>query len=244
MIGPPLAPIGSISVLRLPGDHDTWSVTVFMATGDRPLKRLRHTAAWMKVVQACPLHAPWLEGQPITDILPMSGIMDRYRRFVVDGRPVATGFLAVSDAWACTNPSAGRGLTVGFKHAVRLRDVLHDAEEFHEITEAEIAPWYWSQIADDRARIAEITALREGRQPSPPTDELAQLMRDLRRFTPVDPDIARASLEYIGTLTPIQEIANRSDLRDKLTYIEQSLNDAPPPAMPGPDRAQLLDLLT
>jgi 2-polyprenyl-6-methoxyphenol hydroxylase-like FAD-dependent oxidoreductase len=252
MVGPPLAAIGSISMLRLPGDHDTWSLTIFTATGDRPLKRLRAVAAWTKVVQACPLQAPWLEGEPITEILPMSGIMDRYRRFVVDGRPVATGFLAVSDAWACTNPSAGRGLTVGFKHAVRLRDVLHDgdrdpyavAEEFHEITEAEIAPWYWSQIADDRARIAEITALREGRQPSPPTDELAQLMRDLRRFTPVDPDIARASLEYIGTLTPIQEIANRSDLRDKLTYIEQSLNDAPPPAMPGPDRAQLLDLLT
>jgi 2-polyprenyl-6-methoxyphenol hydroxylase-like FAD-dependent oxidoreductase len=223
-----------------------------MATGDRPLKRLRHTAAWMKVVQACPLHAPWLEGQPITDILPMSGIMDRYRRFVVDGRPVATGFFAVADAWACTNPSAGRGLTVGFKHAARLRDVLHDvdgdpyalAEEFHEITEAEIAPWYWSQIADDRARIAEITALREGRRPSPPEDELAQLIRDLLRFTPVDPDIARATLAYFGTLTPIQEIAQQSDLRDKLTSLKQSMRDAPPPAIPGPDRAQLLDLLS
>jgi 2-polyprenyl-6-methoxyphenol hydroxylase-like FAD-dependent oxidoreductase len=252
MIGPPLAPIGSISVLRLPGDHDTWSVTVFMATGDRPLKRLRHTAAWMKVVQACPLHAPWLEGEPITEILPMSGIMDRYRRFVVDGRPVATGFFAVADAWACTNPSAGRGLTVGFKHAARLRDVLHDvdgdpyalAEEFHEITEAEIAPWYWSQIADDRARIAEITALREGRRPSPPGDELAQLIRDLLRFTPVDPDIARATLAYFGTLTPIQEIAQQSDLRDKLTNLKQSMRDAPPPAIPGPGRAQLLDLLS
>jgi hypothetical protein len=130
-----------------------------------------------------------------------------------------------------------------------LRDVLHDvdrdpyavAEEFHEITEAEIAPWYWSQIADDRARIAEITALREGRQPPPPADELAQLMLDLRRFTPADPDIARATLEYIGTLTPIQEIAQQSDLRDKLTNIKQSVT---PPAIPGPDRPQLLELLS
>ena len=252
MIGPPLASIGSISLLRLPGDHDTWSVTIFAVTGDRPLKRLRHAAIWTKVVQACPLHAPWLEGQPITEILPMSGIMDRYRRFVVDGRPVATGFFAVADAWACTNPSAGRGLTVGFKHAVRLRDVLHTgdanpyalAEEFHEITETEAAPWFWSQIADDRARIAEIMAVREGRQPAPPADEPARLMRDLDQFAPADPDIARAMLEYIGTLTPIQEIADRLDLRDKLAAVKQSVNDAPPPAIPGPDRAQLLELVS
>jgi 2-polyprenyl-6-methoxyphenol hydroxylase-like FAD-dependent oxidoreductase len=252
MVGPPLAPIGSISILRLPGDHDTWSVTVLTATGDQPVKRLRDAASWTRVVAACPLHAPWLEGQPITEILPMSGVLDRYRRFVVDGCPVATGFFAVADAWACTNPSAGRGLTVGFKHAVRLRDILHRgdadpyalAEEFHAITETEIAPWYWSQIADDRTRIAEITAVREGRQPPPPADELAQLIIDLRRFTRVDPDIARASLEYHGTLTPIQEIADRPDLRDKLTAVKQSINDAPPPAIPGPDRAQLLELMS
>jgi 2-polyprenyl-6-methoxyphenol hydroxylase-like FAD-dependent oxidoreductase len=251
MRGPALAPIGSISIVRLPGDHDTWSLTVFTATGDQPLKRLRDVARWTRVVEACPLHAPWLEGQPISEILPMSGIMDRYRRFVLDGRPVATGFFAVADAWACTNPSAGRGLTVGFKHAVRLRDVLHGdetdpytrAEQFHEITETEVAPWYWSQIAADRARVAEITAAREGRQPHPPADELAQLMVDLSRFTPLDADIARASLEYIGTLTPIQEIAERPELREKLTAVKQSIDDAPPPAIPGPGRAQLLELV-
>jgi flavin-dependent dehydrogenase len=43
----------------------------------------------------------------------MAGILDRYRRFVVDGAPVVTGYAAVGDAWACTNPSAGRGISVG-----------------------------------------------------------------------------------------------------------------------------------
>ncbi|PWW23394.1 FAD dependent oxidoreductase [Geodermatophilus normandii] len=32
-IGPPLCPLGSISVLTLDGDNDTWSVTVFTRTG-------------------------------------------------------------------------------------------------------------------------------------------------------------------------------------------------------------------
>ena len=29
-------------------------------------------------------------------------IVDRYRRFRVDDKPVATGFASVGDAWACT----------------------------------------------------------------------------------------------------------------------------------------------
>ena len=34
----------------------------------------------------------------------MGGIVDRYRRFRVDDKPVATGLASVGDAWACTNP--------------------------------------------------------------------------------------------------------------------------------------------
>ena len=123
-VGGALTPLGSISLLTLPGDNDTWSVTIFVATGDQPLKNLRHEEQWMKAIRACPLHAHWLDGEPITSVLAMSGIADRYRRFVVDGTPVATGFVGVADAWACTNPSAGRGLTVGFLHALRLRDAV------------------------------------------------------------------------------------------------------------------------
>jgi hypothetical protein len=43
-----------------------------------------------------------LDGTPIIPVLPMAGILDRYRRFVVDDRPVITGFAVVGDAWACT----------------------------------------------------------------------------------------------------------------------------------------------
>jgi hypothetical protein len=45
----------------------------------------------------------------VTDVLPMGGTIERYRRFVVDGVPVATGIVSVGDSWACTNPSLGRG---------------------------------------------------------------------------------------------------------------------------------------
>ncbi len=82
----------------------------------------------------------------------MAGILDRYRRFVVDGKPVATGFAAVGDAWACTNPSAGRGLSVGMVQAQALRrtfrahgtDPAAFALAYDEATERDAAPFYWN----------------------------------------------------------------------------------------------------
>jgi len=168
---PPVSSIGSFMLLTLYGDNSTWSVTLWAPSGDRPLKEFRDPAKLATVVRACPLHAHWLDGEPITDVLPMAGILDRYRRFVVDGAPVATGYAAVGDAWACTNPSAGRGLSVGLTHAQRLRDVVRSALddphtfaiEWDAVTEAELAPWYWNQLAADQARLEELAAVREGR---------------------------------------------------------------------------------
>ena len=123
---------------------------------------------------------------------------------------MATGLVAVADAWACTNPSAGRGLTVGFLHALRLRDVLREtlddpvavAQEFDRRTETEIAPWYHAQIAVDRARFADMEAIREGRQPTPPADALARQIGSLFGALAADPDLFRAALEYVGTPHP------------------------------------------
>jgi 2-polyprenyl-6-methoxyphenol hydroxylase-like FAD-dependent oxidoreductase len=245
-----LTPVGSMSLLTLPGDNGTWSVTIFVATGDQPLKNLRHNDKWMNTVRACPLHAHWLEGRPLTSVLAMSGIADRYRRFVVDGTPIATGFVAVADAWACTNPSAGRGLTVGLLHGLRLRNVLRDhaddpaslVEEFDRVTEAEIAPWYRAQIAVDRARFGEMHAIREGRDATPPGG-LAGRIRDLMFSLVVDPDLFRNAMEYVGTLTPVQIILERPEVVQRLARAREALKDVPRPPVPGPDRNQLLRIV-
>jgi 2-polyprenyl-6-methoxyphenol hydroxylase-like FAD-dependent oxidoreductase len=250
-IGPVFAPLGAIAILTLPGDNGTWSITLMCASGDQPLKSLRHTSQWTNTVRACPFQAHWLEGEPITDVLAMSGVVDRYRRFVVDGDPVATGYLAVADAWACTNPSAGRGLTVGFMHAVRLRDALRQtsgdpralARAFDALTEAEVAPWYHAQIAADRMRFAQIAAFRDGREPPPPADELSKLTASLFGSMIADPDLFRAALEYISTITPIQEILGRPEVAERIRAVTEATPGSVPFEMPGPDRAALLELM-
>jgi len=250
--GPALAGYGTISILTLPGDNDTWSVTIFTASDDTALKGLRQPDTWTKIIAAYPLHAHWLHGTPISDIAIMSGIVDRYRRFVVDGSPVATGLVSVADAWACTNPSAGRGLTVGFIHAVQLRDVLRKTvddpralvEQFDAVTEAEVTPWYQAQIAVDRFRFAEMNALREGRQPPAPADELARQCASLIMTMTADPDLFRAGLEYFGTLTPIQRVLERPDVAQRIARAMDAMRGSSPPAMPGPTRTQLLELVS
>lgn len=249
--GPILTALGTISLLTLQGDNNTWSVTIFSAAGDGPLKSLRYADRWTSVVRACPLHAHWADGEPITDVLPMSGVTDRYRRFAVGDQPVATGFVAVADAWACTNPSAGRGLTIGFIHARLLRDVLRETrdeprrlvEEFDRRTESELKPWYDAQFVVDRARSAEMDALREGRIPPVPSHPLFLAIVSLMRTMGADPDLFRAALEYIGTLAPIQTIVNRPDVRERMIAAQERMRDIPPMPLPGPSRTQLLDLV-
>ena len=162
----------------------------------------------------------------------------------------ATGFVAVADAWACTNPSAGRGLTVGFLHALELRNVLRETsgrpretvEAFDARTEAEIAPWYHAQRAVDHARFAEMEAAREGREPPKPTGELAPQIIGLLRSMMADPDLFRAAIEYISTVTPVQRILQRPDVAERLRAASEALKHAPPIRMPGPTRQQLLEL--
>jgi hypothetical protein len=124
-------------------------LTLHAFAGDRPLNALRHEEKWHAVLAACPNNAHWADGEPVTGVLAMGGVTDRYRRMVVDGRPVATGIVPVADAWACTNPSLGRGITFGLMHARRLRDFVRHhlehrvemAEVWETVTEVELTPW-------------------------------------------------------------------------------------------------------
>ena len=240
---PGLTPMGSISLLTLDGDNDTWSLTLFGTTRDAPLKALRDPEAFTRVVRACPRHAHWLDGQPITDVLPMAGILDRYRRFSVDGEPVVTGFAAVGDAWACTNPSAGRGLSVGIVHAQLLRAVvaahLDDpaalAQVWDEATEQVVTPFYRNQVAADQRRIAEMRAVAAGALPPPPDPVMGRLPVAAAQ----DADVFRAMIEMLTCLAQPQEVLARPGMRERIV---NAVPVGPPPRW-GPDRTELLELL-
>jgi len=243
-----LTPIGTFSVLTIPSDNDTWSVTIYTASGDQPLKRLRDPRAWTAVARSCPAHAQWLDGEPISDLIAMGGILDRYRRLVVDGTPVATGVALVGDAWACTNPSQGRGMTLGLLHAKLLADVLRAhpdnprtfAEEFDAVTEAELTPWYRETVEEDRIRLGQIEALRHGLEARAATGSMAWKLAALAGAMTADADAFRAIVANKACLTLNREIFEDEGLFERILEVARQSDPGPPP---GPDRDQLLALL-
>ena len=242
--GPPGADVGTIRVLTLPADNDTWTVGIVAVAGDAPLKALRDNQVWERVVRAVPHAAHWLDGEPVTDVIPMAGVLDRYRRIVVDGRPVITGVAAVGDAWACTNPAAGRGMSVGLAHAVLLRDAMRAhpdspvdfAKAFDDTTEETLTPWYRDQVERDHRRAGRMQALLDGRPPDPDSDPLLQLMGAARS----DPDTARGVLDVLSVLALPVDVLKRTGIRETLERVASS--SPPPSPPPGPSRDELVAL--
>ena len=247
LLGPLLTAYESFSVLALPADNGTWSATVYGLSEDKALRRARDPEVYARVLRACPLHAHWLDGKPISDVLTMAGVVDTHRQFVVDGVPCATGVLTVGDASSCTNPSLGRGITIGLMHAevlcASIADHLDDpvalALDFHARTEREIRPWHDATVAVDRRRVEEMRTFLRGEQPNPtPEERLADVML---AAVATDPIARRAAFDIFSCLELPANVMSRPGLVDHLHSLEAKIDLTPPP---GPDRAQLEELLS
>jgi len=161
---------------------------------------------------------------------------------------VVTGLAVVADAWACTNPSLGRGVALGLLHAARLRDVarteLDDPQRFavawDHTTESELTPWYRATIAVDRARLAEIDAIRTTSERPRPSEPPAVLGAALVRAAPHDAEIFRAFMEIVGCLTLPGVVLSRPGFAERVLEVAGRHEVAPPP---GPTRDELLRLI-
>jgi 2-polyprenyl-6-methoxyphenol hydroxylase-like FAD-dependent oxidoreductase len=239
---------GSISVLTLPADNGTWGIVIIASAADTAMRAVRDVDAWTAVVSGLPLAAHWLEGEPLDDrVQMMAKIEDRHRGFVAAGQPVATGVVAVADSWACTNPSLGRGITMGLMHSLALRDLLRTsagddplsfARAFDEATMATVEPWYRATLAFDRHRLADIDAHIRGEtyRPDDPGWDIAQ---GLQFAAGLDPDCFRALLSVVGVLRTPEEALDRPGVFEKVIALGAGWRDAP---AFGPSRDQLLSM--
>lgn len=243
-----LTPFQCFSLLTLPGDAGTWSVTVYVSSRDQALKELRHPAKWTALIGSCPLHAHLLDGEPLTDVLPMSGIVDRRRRLVVNDRPVVTGLVTVGDSACCTNPSLGRGVTMGLLHAVGAVEVIGKhlgapltlAAEHDRMTQARLIPWYQATVQFDRARKAQLDAAIEGRPVPQPDDPVARFQQAFGTAMLYDADIFRAMMEIITMQALPEQVSARSGFAGQVMAAAEGREAFVPP---GPSRADLLGAL-
>ena len=77
----------------------------------------------------------------------------------------------------------------------------------------------------------------------PATDELFRAIRSLLSTMALDPELFRAGLEYVGTITPVQQILARPEIRQRIDAVRAAVSNAPPPSLPGPKRQQLLAIV-
>jgi 2-polyprenyl-6-methoxyphenol hydroxylase-like FAD-dependent oxidoreductase len=236
---------GSVSVLTLPADSGTWGVGVITSSKDAALRGMRDVECWEKVVSAFPLVAHWIDGEPLTDVDLMAKIEDRQRTYVIDGAPVATGIVPLADAWACTNPSLGRGMSMGILHAAALRSLLREepfgdpkglALRWDELTRQTVQPHFAETLSFDRHRLAEVEAAIEGR-PYECEDADWVMGNALASSILGDPDLLRGFLDVALLLDRQDHVLARPGLAERAV----ALADTTPP--PGPDRAGLLSLV-
>jgi hypothetical protein len=138
----------------------------------------------------------------------MAKIEDRHRTFVVDDRPVVTGLAPIADSWACTNPSVGRGASIGLMHAVALRDLIRDqglddqlafASGWHDATQETVEPFYRDTLDLDRHRLGEIEAQIQG-VPYETDDPGWAIGQALQAAAGSDPEVLRGFLDIVSLL--------------------------------------------
>ena len=250
LAGDPLAAAGSISLLTMPGDRGHWSATIYHSPNDKLLRNVRDPEVFKRVVRAMPQHAHWVDGERVSDVISMASTANTQREFVLDGAPIATGLVPLGDAWGFTNPSIGRGVTLGIMHAVDAVPVIVDNIEdpaammnaWDDVTRGRPAAWHDATVQFDRLRGPEVEAYRQGLpDPHDPSDMMIAGTRALDSARHYDAEVLHAYGAALSCFELPGELMSRPGLFDKVLEVAMS---NPPYETPAPTRAELEELVS
>lgn len=250
-----LADLPYVEAFAFPADNGVFSVTCQAYAADKGMRLLKDPTAFMAGMNAVPRIAQWIDperSQPITEVTSMAKLEDCYRRYVVDGVPVATGVLAVGDSAAYTNPALGRGSSLAFAHARLLAETLDEtgldyaalACHFDQVTEDAVVPWFRSSVAVDRQRGARMAAvLADEPLPQPdPSDTPAVMAAAMRLASTVDPVVFMAFSRIVHLLSSPMEVMQDGDVVQRILGVWERRDElALEPE--GPERKVMVDLL-
>jgi 2-polyprenyl-6-methoxyphenol hydroxylase-like FAD-dependent oxidoreductase len=196
-----------------PADDGVFSVTFAIPLAVPRLKVLSRPEAFDEMVRSIPGIAPWVTpdraepiGDPARPVQAMGGLINRLRRFVVDGKPVAIGLFVLGDAAYCTNPLYGRGCAQAFLHADLLGRALDEQPDdlgaaalaLERLARREIEPFYRASVLADREAVLKAKGLRPKRLGA----RLQRTFFDegLAPATRADPVVFRAFLRMFNML--------------------------------------------
>jgi flavin-dependent dehydrogenase len=248
MEGPIGGDLGYVKYAIFPGDNRTFSVTFGLNTDEttmRPLLLQPHL--FDAAARSLPSTAAWVDSAraaPISDVKIMARLVNRARRFVIDGEPLALGVHAIGDAAVHTNPLYGRGCSLALVHAWLLADLVaaHTGDPhalalaFDTATRAELEPWYRASVAQDRQNQASAGGDE--------ADGMRSLTRDgLMPAVRRDPEVFRAFLRVFNLLDPPDAMLKNSDVTGRILAVWQARGERPDPPPEGPSHDEMLAIL-
>ncbi|ONI87890.1 hypothetical protein ALI144C_08110 [Actinosynnema sp. ALI-1.44] len=228
------------------GDNRTFSISLGVLPEDTAMKGLREEEAFTRAVRATPLLAGWVapgNSEPISPVYAM-GSLDNSLRLPVDGRPLVQGFYPIGDSLCTTNPSYGRGVSLGLTQAFMLADLLAEhpvvdevqAREFTARSTQMVRPWYEEAVANDRGRAALWEATVQGRQPQRPPAGVVTFGTAVAAASQ-DEEVWRRVANVMMMLKPPSALYADDEIRARVGKV---LSGGPPPQLPGASRADLL----
>ena len=267
--GPIGGDLGYIKYGVFIGDNRTFSITLAAPVDDDVLRsRLADPEVFDEAARKLNATAPYLDGRadPIGDgVYLMAGLLNRLRRYVVDGEPLALGVLPVGDAMVCTNPLYGRGCSTGYWGAHLLVESLDvtvgdgvelDASKLRDLAvtyeaavHREIVPWYRAGVEQDAEARRVAAALLRGEDPDSDTGDMRTMMRSVLRegLLPalrVDAVVLRAFLRNLNLLSSPDSLMKDPEVMNRVFAVWQDRENRPPEVPMGPKRrSEFLDLL-
>ncbi len=229
------------------GDNRTFAVILLAPAADRELRILRFESAWRAACSAITplgLMTSADYGRPITDVMPMGGLMNVDRT----GDPGVSGIIAVGDAFCHTDPAFAYGLSFALAHAQALAEAAAEAPDVDAIAEryrGDAGP----EARERHALVCATDAARARRWAGEPLeigrrDSCYPLFSFVGALAaaPHDDLVLRRTIRRIGLLDRTDAFDEDDALHDRIETIFRRLAANPPPR-PGPVRQEMLDCL-
>jgi 2-polyprenyl-6-methoxyphenol hydroxylase-like FAD-dependent oxidoreductase len=257
---------GFLKYLAIPGDGDIASITLALRTTDTEMRALladdeRFDAAASLYEGARALFDQG-DVEPVTDVLPMGGLINRRRRFLEpDGTPVALGLHVVGDAHTCTNPLYGRGCSLAVVQAGLVADAVaaHPgttpeaaaarARAYEAACAREVEPWFEISVqADAMGADPNGGAIRDSGTTATADSAAHDANKAIARIFAAggrDPIVGRGLMRLMNLLaTPSDLMADPEFLGRSMEILGDPETYPVPPPPAGPNRAELLAALS
>ena len=243
----PRGDLGYMGFNTFRGDNRTFAVILLAPAADRALRVLRNERAWMRTCSAItPLDTMTSSsyGRPITDVMPMGGLMNVDRT----ADPGVGRLAAVGDALCHTDPAFAYGLSFSLAHASAL------AEAAAATTDVDSIPENYRSLVTDEAReryalSCETDDARARRWAGDPVDiGRRDGCYPLFAFAaaiaaaPHDDLVLRRTVRRMGLLDRTSVFDDDTEVQQRIETIYRRLMSSSP-ASPGPPRDELLSSL-